>query len=452
MEKTILCNKFEEYIHEMERIGESMRFRKDDCITLFAECKDKYYRLYSDLEQKTKQSYSKLEERESDYRNIKLQNETILRNMHDGSAINEKNLQSIIYKARIRETEAERMVDYARKEYENNKKIIDELIKIWERYSLELGAIFDSIEDSLYGFHKLNNSANDGLREYLSVIEKARLLLYDDNNDDLNSENDKTCTNGLGKAHNGYRKQIISKIGNQIIFPENGSDDVIVHIDGKEYKVPNTVLGAAKAYRIALNNDDLELAYTIKNYNNENKIRRMSEQEIQEQIKKYGYEMASSLPIQERESIHKYTGVSYANINAVLRGLEEEFDVGNLENARNIHSALSKCELPYDCILYRGVSAKALGHLDSLKDNELVGQILWDSGFLSTSLDENCAFDGDMILEINAPAGTHGLYVGYLSSAKQLEKEVLIDVDQTMRINSVCRDEIGRRHINVTII
>lgn len=71
---------------------------------------------------------------------------------------------------------------------------------------------------------------------------------------------------------------------------------------------------------------------------------------------------------------------------------------------------------------------------------------------MSTSLDASSAFDGDLILEIHAPIGAHGLYVGYVSSAGHYEEEVLFDVNQNMRIDSVSRDELGRRLLKVTII
>lgn len=155
---------------------------------------------------------------------------------------------------------------------------------------------------------------------------------------------------------------------------------------------------------------------------------------------------------EQREAFHKYTGTAYANINATLRGLEKSFDIGNKENAQNLHSVLKESALPCESTVYRGVSSKALGSLRKLPDESLKGKVFFDKGFLSTSLDPSSAFDGDLILEIHAPVGAHGLYVGHISSAGHYEEEVLFDINQNMRIDDVSRDEIGRRLLKVTII
>lgn len=183
--------------------------------------------------------------------------------------------------------------------------------------------------------------------------------------------------------------------------------------------------------------------------NNENPL---SVEQKKELIKSAGAETVSNITVAQRDAFHKYTGTAYANINATLRGIEKSFDFGNKENAQNLHSVLKSASLPCESTVYRGVSSKALGTLRRLPDDKLQGKVFFDKGFLSTSLDASSAFDGDLILEIHAPIGAHGLYVGYVSSAGHYEEEVLFDVNQNMRIDSVSRDELGRRLLKVTII
>ena len=178
----------------------------------------------------------------------------------------------------------------------------------------------------------------------------------------------------------------------------------------------------------------------------------LTQEEIEKTVVSYGESVANGMTPEQVSSFKKYTGVSYANINAVLRGIVGEFDPGNLENAINLHSVLEKSELPCDCTVYRGVSAKALGEMANWPDDKLVGKVFWDAGFMSTSLDRNSAFDGDLLLEIHAPKGAHGTYVGHVSTAKHYEKEVLFDIDSNMVIDSVRRDEMGRRVITVRMI
>lgn len=169
-------------------------------------------------------------------------------------------------------------------------------------------------------------------------------------------------------------------------------------------------------------------------------------------IKTRGKEWTESLSKESKAAIHSYTGTAYSNINAVLRGIEKQFDLGNRECAINIHQALSGASLPADCTVYRGVSSKALGMLRMLPDSVLVGKTFTDHGFMSTSLDRNSAFGGDMLLEVDVPKGAHGAYVGDISSAGHYESEVLFDAGQQMRITGVRRDENGRRIVSVRIM
>ena len=169
-------------------------------------------------------------------------------------------------------------------------------------------------------------------------------------------------------------------------------------------------------------------------------------------IKNIGSETVSKMSDKEREAFQKYTGTAYVNINATLRGIDKSFDVGNRENAKNLHAVLENASLPCESTVYRGMSSNALGKLKKLSDKELIGKEFLDKGFMSTSLESNSAFGGDVILEIHAPAGTHGLYVGHISAAGHYEEEVLFDMNQSMRIDFVTRDKFGRRLLKVTII
>ena len=140
------------------------------------------------------------------------------------------------------------------------------------------------------------------------------------------------------------------------------------------------------------------------------------------------------------------------NINAVLRGIEKDMHPDNMESAKILHRKLKQAKLPQDCVVYRGTSDKALGMARLLPDKMLEGKIFMDEGFMSTSLSREEAFAGDVLLEIEAPKGSPGVYVGYCSSVGHCESEVLFDAGQTMRIKSVQRDKRGRRVIRVVII
>lgn len=164
-------------------------------------------------------------------------------------------------------------------------------------------------------------------------------------------------------------------------------------------------------------------------------------------IKLEGKAWSEGLSNEEKSAIRDYTGTSYLNINAVLRGVENDFSQGNHERAVHIHQALQRSCIPYECTVYRGASLSALGDFQSLSDEQLVGNILIDRGFMSTSLNSGDAFGGDIRLEITVPQGAQGAYVGYLSQCGHYESEVLFDRRQRMEITNVYRDNFGNRTI-----
>ena len=150
--------------------------------------------------------------------------------------------------------------------------------------------------------------------------------------------------------------------------------------------------------------------------------------------------------------MRSYTGnETYKNINGVLRGRADSFDPGNLEIARDLHDALSRASLSADCVVYRGASEAALGPFQNLPNEMLLNGVIADKGFMSTSLERGSAFEDEVLLEILAPKGSHGAYVGHISSAGHYEKEVLFDAGQRMRILEAFWADDGRRIVRVEI-
>ena len=164
-----------------------------------------------------------------------------------------------------------------------------------------------------------------------------------------------------------------------------------------------------------------------------------------------GLSWAQGLRPDEMSAVRAYTGTAYRNINAALRGLEA-FTMENLGRAPAIHSALSRASIPEACVVYRGVSSAALGPYAHASDEELVGCVIGDGGFMSTSLRRGDAFGGDLLLEIHVPAGANGAYVGHISESGHYESEVLFDSGQTLRITDVRRDFFGRRVVCARMI
>lgn len=164
-------------------------------------------------------------------------------------------------------------------------------------------------------------------------------------------------------------------------------------------------------------------------------------------IKAAGEQWADSLSKEQYAALSAYTGSAYVNINETLRGISPAFQDGYKEKAVLIHQALSACSLPQACTVYRGASNAALGALQSVPDHQLVGSFFSDNGFMSTSLNSEDSFGGDIKLVISVPAGAKGAYVGYLSQLGHSESEVLFDMGSVMQITKVDRDKNGQRII-----
>ena len=165
-----------------------------------------------------------------------------------------------------------------------------------------------------------------------------------------------------------------------------------------------------------------------------------------------GEQWSKKLSEEETEAVREYTKNAYKNINAALRGIDKKLYPENAEYAKTLHRILKQTELPKDCVVYRGCSSKVLGANRFLPDSMLVGKTFIEEGFLSTSLSKEDAFEGDVLLEIEAPKGSQGIYVGYTGALGHNEREVLFDVGQVMTILDVYRDEKGRRILRVAML
>lgn len=169
-------------------------------------------------------------------------------------------------------------------------------------------------------------------------------------------------------------------------------------------------------------------------------------------VKQTGQQWANNLSQAEAMAVRDYTGTHYLNINNVLRGIESDFAYGNENRSILIHNALQNAQMPCDCTVYRGASARALGEYQNLSDEQLIGLTIMDDGFMSTSLNPNDAFSGEVRFELSVPEGTHGAYVGYLSNCGHYESEVLLDAGRQMEITDVRRDMFGNLTICARII
>jgi hypothetical protein len=161
----------------------------------------------------------------------------------------------------------------------------------------------------------------------------------------------------------------------------------------------------------------------------------------------------------EKASVTNYARSSYETVNSGLR-------YGWEPNIRNIPDdpetlALFKQEVVYldrvmeasylseDLTLYRGAISKDFTNISLDEAQNLIGQVIEDKGFVSTSLDRTYAdigFGGNKNQQvgfiIKAPKGTHGVDLNGLKVSKYKdEQEILLNRNMKFRVNKVYDDK-----------
>lgn len=122
----------------------------------------------------------------------------------------------------------------------------------------------------------------------------------------------------------------------------------------------------------------------------------------------------------------------------------------NQATAEAIKSALDNSALLQDMTLYRGTSTEALGALQDLSVDELVGKTFTEQGFMSTSTNSVVAegFSGNMQMTIEAAEGAQALNISSISQYVT-EEEVLFNAGQEMLIISA---EVKNGILHITVI
>lgn len=156
--------------------------------------------------------------------------------------------------------------------------------------------------------------------------------------------------------------------------------------------------------------------------------------------------------------LRDYAKEGYIDLNKYLCNKEnnkvefypEKIEMLELKD-KEISKVLDNRELPEDLKLYRGINSPRFIFGNDWKDksiedlqNEFIGKIIYSDGYSSTSIDRSVAESfsnnwGGSIMEINAPKGANGMFMGELSSFD--EKEVLLHKGSGYRINGIRADE-----------
>lgn len=167
----------------------------------------------------------------------------------------------------------------------------------------------------------------------------------------------------------------------------------------------------------------------------ERSLRRQDREEYDRQMQAYRESMFGewyeNLTSDQTVSIGSYSGDAYSGINGLLRGemTEKMVDMWNATESRtiqdmiqNVESAIDNFELKDPIKVYRTCENDVL---ESLQLS--VGSSFHDDGFGSTSVLSKKVASGNIVMEINVPAGKgHGAWINPLSGAEDEEYEFLL--------------------------
>lgn len=147
---------------------------------------------------------------------------------------------------------------------------------------------------------------------------------------------------------------------------------------------------------------------------------------------------------EERYAVEVYTGSAYENMNAYLRG--QISSTSYADEIKQATAALKKARLPEEVIVRRGSDYNMLRELgidiSEANKDKMVGALVTDKGFMSTSPAFDGGFSGDIEYVIKVPKGSQAMYVDTISQNRG-EEELLINRGGKYIIEDVEFDSYG---------
>ena len=140
------------------------------------------------------------------------------------------------------------------------------------------------------------------------------------------------------------------------------------------------------------------------------------------------YDWLRTISFAERNGVEVYTGSAYINMNEYLRG--QRSSTRYAEEIKQATAALKKASLPEEAIVRRGSDYNMLRELgidiSEANKDKLIGAIVTDKGFMSTSPASGGGFSGDIEYVVKVPKGSQAMYVDTISRHRG-EEELLIN-------------------------
>ena len=149
----------------------------------------------------------------------------------------------------------------------------------------------------------------------------------------------------------------------------------------------------------------------------------------------------------QRSAVVSYTGSAYEAMNDYLRA-NGAYDASDRTKQliKQCQAALKKASLPEEVIVRRGSGYNMLKELgidvSEANKDKLVGGIVQDLGFLSTSPDPSGGFSSGIEYVIKIPEGSQAMYVAPISRFHS-EREILVNCGGKFMVDDVEFDSYG---------
>lgn len=196
-------------------------------------------------------------------------------------------------------------------------------------------------------------------------------------------------------------------------------------------------------YRTFRNVDDVDAFFGKRP---EFELRRTNREQYKAELEAYRNstvgKWTDNLSTEELGAVGRYSGDAYSGVNGLLRGQMTEKmvqawdatdDMSVKSIIKNLDSAIERFELPEPIRVYRTCENDVLENLQLT-----VGSKFRDDGYASSSVFDKKVASGNIVMQINVPAGTgNGAYINELSGAQDEEYEFLIARGSEYEVKSI---------------
>lgn len=168
------------YMEQVEAIGKNAHHVYEDSLDLYHSCEERYSRLFTRLEEAAQSAHAQLENAESKQRLALLEYETASRISQTADDESSQNAAAQrMGQAQQMRAAAQRDFALASAAYEKAIGDLGRLSALWENYARRLQTQVRQIEGNLGFFSQLIVSGNRDLRAYMDLMQKAQTALYD---------------------------------------------------------------------------------------------------------------------------------------------------------------------------------------------------------------------------------------------------------------------------------